>query len=245
MKFISSMWLVLVLFFCCLFFCSLVVLTFSVVRLFRCKAVAHDAGHRVAIYWARSIMFLIPGWTSVIEGFENIPKNRKFVMVSNHESMTDIFVILLLGIQFRYLSKASMLKVPLFGQAMRAAGYIGVDRGNPKSHRFALNETRKVVESGRPVLFFAEGTRSPDGHLLPFKIGAFKLANESDATILPICLVGTRKLLIKGSIQPGQSKVKVMILPKLDRIEEESLQNWAQRARNAIMECRKNFEAVT
>jgi 1-acyl-sn-glycerol-3-phosphate acyltransferase len=238
MKFLSSIWFVLVLFFCCLIFCSTVILVFLVVRIFQSDSVAHDAGHKVAIYWAKTIMFLIPGWTSVIEGVENLPKDQKFVMVSNHESMTDIFVILLLGIQFRYLSKASMLRVPLFGQAMIAAGYIGVDRGNPKSHRLALAETRKIIDSGRPVLFFAEGTRSADGNLLPFKVGAFKLAEETNSTILPVCLVGTRKLLIKGSISPGKSRVKVIVLPKLDRLADESLQNWAQRARTEIMECR-------
>jgi 1-acyl-sn-glycerol-3-phosphate acyltransferase len=99
-------------------------------------------------------------------------------------------------------------------------------------------ELRKIIDSGRPVLFFAEGTRSADGNLLPFKVGAFKLAEETNSTILPVCLVGTRKLLIKGSISPGKSRVKVIVLPKLDRLADESLQNWAQRARTEIMECR-------
>ncbi|MEI8026111.1 MAG: lysophospholipid acyltransferase family protein [Pseudomonadota bacterium] len=235
MKKISAIWLVIVLFTCCVIFCSTVVIANFVVRPFKGEKAGHDAGHRIAIYWAKTIIFLIPGWHARVSGIENIPVGKKFVMVANHESITDIFVILLLGIQFRYLSKSSMFKVPIMGQAMKAAGYIGVDRGNRRSQVVALKECRRVLNEGTPMLFFAEGTRSPTGEILPFKVGAFKLAQDTDSMILPICLKGTRDLLVKGSITPGKSEVKVMILEPFPRLPGEDLDNWAARTRDCII----------
>lgn len=238
MKKISAIWLVFVIFTCCLFYCSIVVIASFIVRQFKGQNAGHDAGHKIAIYWAKAIIWLIPGWHAQVSGHENIPADKKFIMVANHESLTDIFVILLLGIQFRYLSKASMFRVPLIGQAMQAAGYIGVDRGNRRSQVAALKESRRVVDSGRPMLFFAEGTRSPTGEILPFKVGAFKLAKDTDAIILPICLKGTRELLVKGSITPGQSTVRVKVLKPVPCLPGEDLDQWASRTRDDILVAR-------
>ncbi len=245
MKKISAIWLVIVLFTCCLTFCSSVVMAGLVVGAFKGKKAGHDAGHRIAVYWAKAIILLVPGWNARVSGMENIPVGRKFVMVANHESLTDIFVILLLGIQFRYLSKASMFKVPVIGQAMQAAGYIGVDRGNRRSQVAALKECRRVVNEGTPMLFFAEGTRSPSGEMLPFKVGAFKLAHDTDAIILPICLSGTRELLVKGSITPGKSDVKVVVLQPIPSLPGEGLEDWAARARDCILNAKASRVSVS
>ncbi len=235
MKKISAIWLVIVLFTCCTIFCSTVVIANFIVRQFKGEKAGHDAGHKIAIYWAKAILWLIPGWHARVSGMENIPAGKKIVMVANHESITDIFVILLLGIQFRYLSKSSMFKVPLIGQAMQGAGYIGVDRGNRRSQVAALKECRRVVNEGTPMLFFAEGTRSSTGEVLPFKVGAFKLAQDTDSVILPICLKGTRELLVKGEITPGKSDVEVMILKPFPCLPGEDLDDWAARTRDYII----------
>ena len=241
MKIISSLWLILVLFFCCLIFCSAVIVASFIVKLLKDENSAHDIGHKIAIYWAKSILFLVPGWKASVEGIQHIPLNKKFVMVANHESHTDIFVVLLLGIQFRFIAKASLLKVPLVGQAMNGAGYISVDRGNRRSQMDALKESKRVIEEGRPMFFFAEGTRSLNGEMLPFKVGAFKIAKETEAMIVPICLKGTRTLLVKGSITPGKSNVMVKILPPIPSLPGEELDQWAARTREQIIIARENL----
>jgi len=239
-KILSTLWLSIVLVSCCFFFSLFSFLTNLILRLFLKPLELSDFGHHISILWARSIIKLIPGWSATITGKENLPTQRPYVLVSNHESMTDIFVILLIGTQFRFLSKASIFKIPLFGTAMRIAGYIGVERGNPRSHVLALQQSKSTVENGRPMLFFAEGTRSKTGQLLPFKVGAFKLARDSKATIVPICLKGTRELLLKGSLTPGKTHVEVKILKPVDQNQDESVEGWAARARSLILDAREN-----
>ena len=84
------------------------------------------------------------------------------------------------------------------------------------------------------MLYFPEGTCSKTGELRPFKIGAFKLAQETNAEIVPIALTGTKELLKKGSMTPGKEKVTVNILEPVTCEEAESLDQWAARTREII-----------
>lgn len=170
-------------------------------------------------------------------GKENFPaENEAVVIVSNHESAADIFSIATLPLQYRWLSKDSVFKIPGIGFSMRAAGYISIQRGNQASHIRALAESARVIQSGVSMLFFPEGTRSETGELRPFKIGAFKLATEQKVKILPIALKGTRDLVIKNSTLPGSAKVQIRVLPKVDILPGEKLEEYAARVRGLIIE---------
>lgn len=210
-------------------------LTFFLPRQTRSKVAHFFAG-----LWGKFIIIGTPGWTVKVEGKENLSRNKRYVFVSNHESATDIFVMYFTNLQFRWLSKASVFKVPLIGWAMKCSGYIPIERGNKKSHIDALTRSQEVVESGVPMLYFPEGTRSKTGDLNPFKIGAFKLAEETGAEIVPITLVGTKELLQKGSFMPGSANVKVKILAPISKLESESLEQYASRARDIILAARSN-----
>jgi 1-acyl-sn-glycerol-3-phosphate acyltransferase len=199
--------------------------------------------HGLASCWAQSIIALTPGWKVRVVGWENLPKeNEKAVYVANHESAADIFVIYLIKTQFRWLSKASVFKIPLIGFSMRWAGYVPIIRGERNSHEDALAKSADWLQQGVPMLFFPEGTRSETGDLRPFKLGAFKLAEENEAPIVPIVLVGTRQLLKKKSFCPGSASVIVQILPPMKKPNEESLDAYSTRVRDIILTSRREID---
>jgi 1-acyl-sn-glycerol-3-phosphate acyltransferase len=229
--------LTIVVLICSLIFANLVILSYFL-SFFLNKTKRNSVAHFFSSLWGKSIIWLTPGWKVKIEGKENFDKNQRYVFVANHESATDIFVMYFTNLQFRWLSKASIFKIPFIGHAMKYSGYIPVDRGNRGSHRKALESSVQTVKSGIPMLYFPEGTRSRTGDLNSFKVGAFKLAADTDAKILPICLVGTKDLLQKGSMVPGKANVTVKILEPTDQNAGESLEDYAARVRDIISQHR-------
>ena len=133
------------------------------------------------------------------------------VVVSNHESHTDPFLISRLPWEMKWLSKASLFRIPIVGWAMWLAGDIPLHRGDRSSAQDAMELCRRKIEGGMPVMIFPEGTRSKTEELLPFKLGAFKLAIETGATIIPIAVHGTRQALPKHSWRVGNSRAWVTV----------------------------------
>lgn len=172
--------------------------------------------HKIATGWAKSIVTCNPWWTFLIIGKENLPAdNVPVVYVANHQSQADIISVFLLSRQFRWLAKDSLFKIPFLGWAMSAAGYVPVKRGDRRSHVKCMQKSKSHLSKGTPMLFFPEGTRSKDGKLLPFKNGAFKLAHETQAPIIPLTLEGASTLLPKGSLVPSLTTVKITVHPAI------------------------------
>jgi 1-acyl-sn-glycerol-3-phosphate acyltransferase len=193
--------------------------------------------HKIASYWARTIMFLVPKWHINVEGRENLPgPGRACVIVANHESATDILAMYYLGIQFRWLAKKEIFKIPLLGISMKWAGYVPIDRNSRDSHRRALSTSADRLKAGIPMFFFPEGTRSTTGHVGKFKAGAFKLACDSNVPILPICIKGAGNLLEKGRGRPRAATVQVKILPEVISQPNENADDFANRVQKQIVE---------
>lgn len=133
------------------------------------------------------------------------------VIVSNHESHCDPFLIAHLPWEMRFLAKASLFKIPLIGWGLWVAGDISVRRGTPESVRAAMLVCARWLERGMPVMIFPEGTRSRTDELLPFKDGAFRLAIESGAEVLPVALHGTRKAMPNNTWRFGFAKARVIV----------------------------------
>jgi 1-acyl-sn-glycerol-3-phosphate acyltransferase len=104
-----------------------------------------------------------------------------------------------LPVQFRWLAKAELFKIPIFGRAMRGVGYISIDRSNRKSAFESLKQAALTIRNGTSVLIFPEGTRSRDGRILPFKKGGFVLAVDAGVPVVPIIIKGTGGSCPKGS----------------------------------------------
>jgi len=167
--------------------------------------------HIIAGIWAKSILFV--GRIQVtLRGRSNIDPSKSYVYMSNHQSNFDIPVLLShLNVQFRWLAKAELFKIPLFGVAMKRAGYISIDRTNRVSAINSLNRAAEVIRNGVSVMIFPEGTRSRDGRIRPFKKGGFILAIDSGAAIVPVVLHGTRHIMPKERLRivPGNVRVDI------------------------------------
>jgi 1-acyl-sn-glycerol-3-phosphate acyltransferase len=154
---------------------------------------------------------LTPFWSFGVYG--DVPRrfDGRTVFVSNHESQADPFLISFLPWEMKWLGKSSLFKIPFVGWNMALAGDIPIHRGEGRSARDAMERCRYWLERGMPVIFFPEGTRSSDGKMGPFKDGAFRLALDSGAQIVPIAVCGTRKALPKHSWKFGFTRALVAV----------------------------------
>lgn len=149
-----------------------------------------------------------------IEGLENIPQGRSCIFMSNHVSNLDAPVLLpsIPGMASVFLKK-ELMRIPLLGTAMRMGKYVPVSRGHSREEaRKSVEAAADALRSGMHIFVFPEGTRSPDGKLLSFKKGAFFLAAETGAPMIPIVIRGTERMMSKGSLKviPGEAVVRFL-----------------------------------
>lgn len=156
---------------------------------------------------------LSPLWRFNVEGTP--PKDvleKAYVVISNHESTSDPFLLSALPFDMRFIAKEEIFKMPLLGWLMKFSGDIPLRRGDKESVKEMLTEVQRTLKAGVPVMVFPEGTRSPDGNLLPFKDGAFLMAIDAQVPLLPLALAGTRECRPKGSLWFGDADARVRIL---------------------------------
>lgn len=161
---------------------------------------------------ARAAVAMNPLWTVRFHGSLPEDRSRAYVAVSNHESLVDPILLGSLPWETKWIAKEAVFRIPFLGQMMRMAGDVPVRRRDPDSRAAAYAELESWIGRGASVTIFPEGTRSPDGELLPFRNGAFRLALETRAPVLPLAVVGTRRALRKGSLVFGRARADVAIL---------------------------------
>jgi 1-acyl-sn-glycerol-3-phosphate acyltransferase len=209
-----------------------------------------DRGRKIAGRWLRmeaaAVAKLSPFWDFQIHGGPPVAPREKTVVVSNHESNADPFLISLLPWEMKWLAKASLFKVPFAGWGMWLAGDIPVVRGDVESGREALERCARWLEKGVPVVIFPEGTRSRTGELLPFRDGAFRLAIEAGADVLPIAVAGTRRALPKHSWRFSRARARVAIGTPLSTrgMTAADLPRLKAAAREQIQALRRELEPL-
>jgi 1-acyl-sn-glycerol-3-phosphate acyltransferase len=167
--------------------------------------------HRIARLWGKSILVVSRIKVSV-KGMSGIDPMSPYIYMANHQSNFDIPVLLgHLKVQFRWLAKMELFKIPVFGRAMRKAGYISIDRHHRESAFNSLKVAASKIKSGVSVLIFPEGTRSRDGKIRPFKKGGFVMAIDSGIPIVPVIITGTRAIMPKGRIRVCPGHVSMVI----------------------------------
>lgn len=166
--------------------------------------------------FGRTCTRLTPIWRFRVEGAAPADiKNAPYVVVANHESTADPFLLSWLPFDMRWVAKVSLFRAPVVGWMMRMGGDIQLQRGDGASVRAMLAEARTTLDGGLPVMIFPEGTRSSDGALQRFKDGAFHLAIEAGVPILPLAIEGTRACRPKGSRWFGVASARVRVLPAI------------------------------
>ena len=176
-----------------------------------------DPTQRVPGRWMRRLgrttSRLTPLWKFEIEGAAPADIDHKgYVVVANHESQADPFLLSWLPFDMRWVAKEELFRPPLTGWAMRFGGDIPLRRGEGDSVRTMMTECERALAGGISVMMFPEGTRSKDGNLLPFKDGAFGLAIRAGVPVLPVAISGTREMRPKHSKWFGKAHACAKIL---------------------------------
>ncbi len=164
------------------------------------------------------------------------PAAEAFIFMANHVSNLDppILASLLPGAT-SILLKSSLMKIPVLGYAMRLARYVPVERdGRIESAKESLRKAAEVLRLGMHLTVFAEGTRSRDGRMLPFKKGPFFIAMETGARVVPVSIAGTESMLQKGSVRLRPGTARVTFHPALNPAEFPSRDALMTAVRRAI-----------
>ncbi len=156
------------------------------------------------------------GVNVIVNGLENIPQDRNFVLIANHQSMVDIFVIMeTIGRPIGFISKAELKKVPILRKWMSSVGCVFMNRSDLRESMQALLDGIKKVKEGYSLCIFPEGTRT-DGQMLEFKGGSFKLATKSGAPILPLTIDGTHRVLEDNNFWIKNETVRLTYHPIIE-----------------------------
>ena len=161
------------------------------------RRVVHELSRILCFSW-----WYVPfTWRRRLEGLENVDKKKPYVIVINHNSMVDIISLYFVRLNFRWVSKQEVFRIPFIGPMLWMHGDIAIQRGR------ATESMKKVIDDGKmwlgrgvSVAIFPEGTRSKNGEIQRFKQGAFVLAKEAGVDILPVVMDGTTDVIKKKSI---------------------------------------------
>jgi len=171
-----------------------------------------------------------------VEGRELIPAKTSCIFMANHVSNLDPPALLpnIPGRTSAFIKEA-LIRIPVFGLGLRLAEFIPVDRsGDRESAVESVAAARRILDKGIHITTFVEGTRSPDGRMLPFKKGPFYLAKETGAPCIPVSIWGTETMMAKGSIRIHPGTAHVVFHPPLDPGDYSTREDLMAAVRAAI-----------
>lgn len=191
---------------------------------------------------------LTPIWDFSVEGAApHDIATKPYMVVANHESTADPFLLSHLPWDMRWVAKEEIFKLPVLGLMMKYGGDIPLRRGRRESIVEMMDECRRTLDAGQSIMMFPEGTRGKDDDLLPFKPGAFEIAVRSQVPILPIALSGTRACRPKGSKWFGHAKATAKILEPIPTtgLTSDDVADLAERTRVRISAALPELRART
>ena len=195
--------------------------------------------HWCARTWARLILSTT-GVTVDVSGLERLDPNRAYVFVANHQSIYDIPIIFWsLPYQVRIIAKASLGTFPFIGWHLRRTGHMLVDRKNPVRALHVFARASKLMRQGLCLIVFPEGTRSRDGRVAPFKGGSFLLALRTGLPVVPLSVVGSRHVMLKGRLATYPGRVKLIVHEPIDTgsltdVDPRTARDFAARVHEVI-----------
>lgn len=188
------------------------------------------------VIWSRFSAFITPMFVKVT-GKENIERNASYVVMCNHRSYYDIFVIYgWLGLDIKFVMKKELAKLPGIGFGSKKVGHIFIDRSNKRVAIESLNRAKEKLKNGTSVIIFPEGTRSKDGVIGTFKRGGFKLALDLNLPILPVSVTGTEKILPAGTanLLPGRAKLTIHKPVVISGYDENTMNDLMEKIKGDI-----------
>ena len=162
-----------------------------------------------SVLWAAGIRMRVHGW-------ENLRSGEPHIFASNHVSWFDVPALARVLPRYKFVAKAELFKVPIFGGGMRAVGMIEIQRDNRKAAFGAYEIAAQRIRSGSSVVVFPEGTRGHEYPLRPFKKGPFVLAIAAGVPIVPIIVHGTIEIMKKGSLWAHPGTIDIHLLEPVE-----------------------------
>jgi 1-acyl-sn-glycerol-3-phosphate acyltransferase len=172
-----------------------------------------------------------------VAGREHVHPGTSYVVACNHQSLFDVLVLYgWLGIDFRWVMKQELRRVPGLGAACYRMGHIFIERSAYRSALASIEAAKRQIVGGTSVLFFPEGTRSETGELGPFKRGAFRFAVDLGLPVLPVTIAGTRDILPPHStdLKPGRARLTIHQPIPVDDVVGGDLSGLMKQVRTAI-----------
>ena len=172
-----------------------------------------------------------------VTGLEHVESGRSYVFISNHRSYLDTATLFFFaGKKMGLVAKRELLKVPVLGQGMNFVNIIAIDRSNPERALQSMEKAREVMRQGYSFGVFAEGTRAMPGELLPFKKGAFHLAMQTDAPIIPVAIRETDWMMGKRTGVAYSGTIEMVLLEPIETrgVPEIGLMDLLVQTREAI-----------
>jgi len=183
---------------------------------------------RIGSYIGGAIWSRVNAWFTpvkvTVKGRENIQPGTSYVVVANHQSYYDVFMVYgWLGLDLKFIMKKELRHIPGLGFGSASVGHIFLDRSNAREAARSLIEARNKLVNGTCVMIFPEGTRSKSGQMGPFKRGAFKLATDLKRPVLPVTIDGTRNILPNNSVNLLPGRVTITIHPPVSLSQQHEM----------------------
>jgi 1-acyl-sn-glycerol-3-phosphate acyltransferase len=171
--------------------------------------------------WGARAWLAVSGVKVNVSGREHLDADTEYIFASNHRSYLDTATLFrFTGKRIGIVAKKELLKVPVLGQGMSFVNIIAIDRTNPERARRSMEKAREVMHRGYSFGVFVEGTRALPGELLPFKKGAFHLAQQTEAPIVPVALKNTDRLMGKHTGVAYTGTIEMVLLPPIASMDK-------------------------
>ncbi len=184
-----------------------------------------------------------------VSGQENLRDDQNYVFVANHRSYLDTATMFAYtGRRMGFVAKKELAQVPIVGTLMPYVNILKIDRSNSAKALQTMNDIREIFEKGISIGIFAEGTRAYPNELLPFKKGAFHLALQAQAPIVPVAIKNTDWLMGKKTGLAFPGTIEVVLLPPIETkglTPEKDLDELLKKVRGVIAEELANGQAVS
>ena len=215
---------------------TLTILVAITVSILSILGMSQFAGRYVAKAWGRIVLWITPVWVRRV-GQVHIEAGQSYVVVANHQSIYDILLVYgYLPLDFKWVMKIELRKMPFVGFACEKMGHIYVDRRNRQASIRAMDAAKDKLVNGTSVFFFPEGTRNNGVQLISFKKGAFKMARDLQLPILPVSISGANRVMPTGGVRILPGKITMTFHPPigLEQINELDDNAVAQLAQTAV-----------
>ncbi|MBT8377632.1 MAG: 1-acyl-sn-glycerol-3-phosphate acyltransferase [Ignavibacteria bacterium] len=201
------------------FICSIFAMIFSIIDR------SHTLYFKLSKYFSGGVLWL-SGIKLEVTGLENFNKSETYVFVSNHSSQYDIVTLQkVIPNRMAIIFKKELAKIPFFGWQLKMGPYVMIDRENFEKAMQSIEEAKeKMQKQNISIVVFAEGTRSKTGEIQPFKRGAFRLATKVGYPIIPTTIVGSNKIMPKGTYKLRRGTIKVHFDKPISSVEIKTRQ---------------------